>query len=102
MQAADRADRPGRGGGGETAVAQRGQVPADVGRPHVGEFHDPGGGELRGVTVEVTPVRRERVAGQATFHAEMVQVRLYRPFECQRSTSVSGVTGMPCASATGP
>lgn len=77
-------------------------MPGDIGRADVGQLGDPGGGQLLRVTVQVPAVRRERVPGQATLDAQMGQVRVYRPIECQLSTSVSAVTGMPCASATGP
>ncbi|GIE81641.1 hypothetical protein Aph02nite_75910 [Actinoplanes philippinensis] len=77
-------------------------MPGDVRRPHVTEILDTLGGQRFGVAVQVAPIGRERVAGQAALDREVVQIALDRPVQAQRSTSVNGIEGSPCASATGP
>ena len=74
----------------------------DVSGADLREVRDARTGQLGGVTLEITPVGRQRVAREATLDTQMVEIGVDRGIETQRSTSVSGIARMPCASATGP
>ena len=73
-----------------------------VGGAYRGEVVDAGRGESLGVPLEIPAVRREGVAGQATLDRQVVEVAPDGKLQGQLSTSASGSTCMPCASATGP
>lgn len=100
------------------ARAQSGQVRLDDAGSDRREVGDTGLGQRREVTLQIPAVRGEGVRGQAALDGEVVEVPAdgtaqgrrgfdarTGPFDSgvgQPSTSASGSTGMPCASATGP
>jgi hypothetical protein len=55
-------------------VAQRRDVPGDLGGRGRGEVVDPTRGERDQITIQITAVRRERVAGQAALDGEVVEI----------------------------
>jgi hypothetical protein len=67
-----------------------------------GQIVDARGGEGQDIPIKIATVRREGVTGQPALDAQVVEVGLDLPRQPQLSTSASGRTCMPCASATGP
>ncbi len=98
--------------------AQAGQVVGDVGGDDVLDSRPGRLGSASRRTGEVAPVRLKGVSGQPALDGKMIEIPADRcghggqltqhpnsapkPSRIQLSTSASGVTGDPCASATGP
>ena len=83
-------------------LAQPGHERRDVVRGHLADHGLAPGGEHGLVTLQVPAIGLQRVRGQATLNRQVVQVAV----DCARqggqlSTSLTGVAGRPCASATG-
>ena len=88
--------------------SQPGHVVGDVGGGHVADLGPAGRGQRRGVPVQIPLVRLECVGGQPALDGKVVEVAADRRADGrqlranQLSTSDSGTTGSPWASATGP
>ncbi|MDX6199982.1 MAG: hypothetical protein QOJ79_3133 [Actinomycetota bacterium] len=86
------------------ALPQPGQETRDIRLGHLGEVVEPGGCEVLEVTAQITAVRRQRVGGETPLDSQVVEVRRDGAGGrrgAQPSAAASGVSGIPCASATG-
>jgi hypothetical protein len=87
---------------GLVALPQSGEKVSDILRADVLDLGPPGRGQRSGVTLQVTPVRLERVLGEPALHGQVVEIPPDRSGEGgQLSTSASVTAGSPWASATG-
>jgi hypothetical protein len=83
-------------------LAQPGQELGDVLRGDLADVVATAGSQRRGVPVQVTPVRLQRVRGQTPLDRQVVEVgRDGLRGGCQLSTSARVAAGSSCASATG-
>jgi hypothetical protein len=87
-------------------LADRGSEGTDIRARHLGERAHAATAQVVGIALQIAVVGEDRVAGEASFDREMVEVVPDRAVEGvgllvgQVSTSSSGAQGRSCASAT--
>ena len=84
------------------ARAQPGQEGRHVLRRDLADLGPAPDGERGGVPLQVPAVGLQRVRGEAPLDHQVIEIPADRPGDGgQLSTSLTGVQGRPCASATG-